>query len=286
MVTWLCVPHGQMFPGLSRILPSCGTAECIKRNVLLTSGFKYIGFKSPTSSVAFGQKEMWRKFHKWIKCLLCVVFQCERDSPVMRLVAPDASKHKSRRGQKMASRSIATTTLSALWSFSCLCVHLAESGFYQNHREQGGPSARARKRAKSLKWRARSTTCSLLERVWDRRSSRERRRDDRVCLGGGRNLLRAALMIGRRGCIDPRHLIMQVLLVVNADKRQISLLPWWPELWILSLHKCYMKMISANLIRDFLKCSFRFRFHHAALWWEVNQEPAQLSQRDAFYVVF
>lgn len=61
----------------------------------------------------------------------------------------------------------------------------------------------------------------------EQQKKRRRKKKKRAaCLRGGCNLLRAAVMIGRRGAASiPRHLITIVLPIVNADRRQISLLP-------------------------------------------------------------
>lgn len=72
-----------------------------------------------------------------------------------------------------------------------------------------------------------------------------------VCLGGGGcNLLRAVLMLREEAASIAGHLITRVLLIVNADQRQISPAPLLLKLLFLSLQKCYMKMIRSNSIRD------------------------------------
>lgn len=60
-------------------------------------------------------------------------------------------------------------------------------------------------------------------------------------------------MIREEDTLIARHPIAQVVLMVNADKRQISLIPLLLKLSILSLQKCYMKTIPLNSIRDHLK---------------------------------
>lgn len=67
---------------------------------------------------------------------------------------------------------------------------------------------------------------------------------------GGCNLLRAVLMLREEAASIAGHLITRVLLIVNADKRQISLVPLLLKLLFLSLQKCYMKMIPSNSIKD------------------------------------
>lgn len=73
------------------------------------------------------------------------------------------------------------------------------------------------------------------------------------------------------------YLITQVLLVVNADKRQISLIPLLLKLLVLSLQKCYMKMIWSNSIRDHLKHFFlRSSLQRSHLKRNNEQLPDQL----------
>lgn len=71
--------------------------------------------------------------------------------------------------------------------------------------------------------------------------------------------------MGEEAASIARHLIMQVLLIVNADKRQISLLPLLLKLRILSLQKCYMKMILSNSIRDILRYSLTSTSQHSCV---------------------
>lgn len=84
-----------------------------RRNEPLTSGFKYIRLWCPTSS----REEETRKASEsdpqvnqlFVFVLYCVYLMCA-GLPVMRLVASDGSNHRSRRNQKIVSRSIAASS--------------------------------------------------------------------------------------------------------------------------------------------------------------------------------
>ena len=108
--------------------------------MLPTSGFKYIRFKSQTSSMESGRQAMRKpntepQLNQEFMFMCCVLFSA-CSLPVMRLVAADGSKQKSRKWKKTVSSSIfascsqfTTTSCILALSFSFrLSAHLVVSG--------------------------------------------------------------------------------------------------------------------------------------------------------------